>query len=61
MLVSHGLGKYITIKEEAGERKAYKILEDLAKDLTFEKLEALFLSVENETCGGIIIDDAFEG
>lgn len=52
---SHGLGKYITVCENAGTRKNYKMLEALTKDFTIEKLEEMFQAVEVETCGGMII------
>lgn len=55
MYCSHGLGKYITVCENAGTRKNYKMLEALTKDFTIEKLEKMFEAVEVETCRGKII------
>lgn len=55
MYCSHGLGKNITVCENAGTRKNYKMLEALTKDFTIEKLEQMFSDVEVETCGGMII------
>lgn len=54
MYCSHGLGKYITVCENAGTRKNYKMLEALTKDFTIEKLEKMFQVVDVETCGGMI-------
>ena len=46
----------ITVCENAGTRKNYKMLEALTKDFTIEKLEKMFEDVEVETCGGMIIE-----
>lgn len=55
--ISHGLGKYITIIEEAGNRRVLKKLEDLTKTLTAEMLESAFENVKVFTAGGVVLPD----
>lgn len=55
--VSHGLGKFVTIVEEAGNRRSIKKLAALTKELTSEILEKAFQNVEVFTAGGIVLAD----
>ena len=57
VLISHGLGKYITIVEEAGNRRSLKKIEDLTKVLTAEMLEDAFKGVKFFTAGGVVLPD----
>ena len=54
--VCHGLGKFITIIEDAGNRRTVSKLAALTKELTAEFLEKNFENVADYTADGIIIN-----
>ena len=54
--VCHGLGKFLTIIEDAGNRRTVSKLAALTKELTVEFLEKNFENVTDYTAGGIIIN-----
>lgn len=59
-MVSHGLGKYITVMEEAGARRMKSKLKKLAESFTTEQLESAFSGVKNFTAGGVLLVDEME-
>lgn len=56
-LVTHGLGKNVTVIEEAGNRRTVSKLAALTKELTAEFLQENFENVEVFTAGGLVLPD----